>query len=48
MVRVIISQDRKKATIHYETHSVTIIASQYESIIDLIMQLLSQSQNETA
>ena len=48
MTRVIISADHSKATIHYETHSVTIYASQGESIIDLVMQLLSQSQNEAA
>ena len=48
MTRVIISADHSKATIHYETHSVTIYASQGESIIDLIIQILCQSQKEAA
>ncbi len=38
MPRIIISQDRKRATIHYETHSVTLV-SDY-NVLELINIIL--------
>ena len=48
MIQIAISRDHTKATIFYETHNVNIVASHGESIIDLIIQILCQSQKEAA